>query len=96
MGQDDSCGICGKHYQTCSHHCKSHLRHPMKPIRTICGRKADSVLIEEDVQLWVDDGIHPDDLCQVCDAHRGGLGITKENPDYQYEENFEVDFEEIR
>jgi len=83
MGQEDTCGICGEHYQSCSHYCKVHLAHPTNPEKTICGRLAIKCMIEK-----LDDWLLPeghevfdsDDKCKVCDAHREGLGLVKQNP----------------
>lgn len=62
MGQDDSCGVCGKHYQTCQHFMKEHI--PTREDRkvSLCGRK--NVLMLEEV--WKNIDIDPFDICTTC------------------------------
>lgn len=56
MGQDDSCGICGKHYQTCKHFLKSHF---VGSHFTLCGASTENyVRIGQDVD--------EEDICKNC------------------------------
>ncbi len=85
MGQDDSCGICGKNYQSCKHFRKSHLKHPEDSLRTVCGRHAPDCVIEDPFEWLKDEGFSNFDhfnKCLTCDKHAGGVGIDINNPHY--------------
>lgn len=60
MGQDDSCGICGEHYQTCEHACKEHLVNSIS--EPLCGTPAKNLLY---ANLLIDMDLEGD-LCQRC------------------------------
>jgi len=60
VGQDDSCGICGKYYQSCRHYVKEHL--PYSAGVAFCGRKKVLVLGDD----WFDRDIAEEDLCKDC------------------------------
>ena len=60
MGQDDSCGICGKHCQMCSHFRKEHISEQGK---ARCGAKGDLILMPHN---WKDIDIDPDNICLRC------------------------------
>lgn len=59
MGQDTSCGICGKHYQSCTHYLKEHI--PSKG-KSLCGAKK-VILLSND---WENRDIDPEDICKKC------------------------------
>ena len=65
MGQDDSCGICGRHYQSCRHAVKEHLKREPRAATTLCGRRADRVLVGSQ-DIWREAGVSPDDKCLRC------------------------------
>jgi hypothetical protein len=68
MGMDTSCGICGKHYQSCQHFIKIHAINP-ETMKTFCGKSRHRV-IAEDIDVvdgnWFLDSVDPDDLCNIC------------------------------
>jgi len=69
VGQDNSCGICGKYYQNCSHYLKEHI--PTDGDRSLCGRKIEKlVMLPED---WEQRDCDPDDICHTCMAKYGGV-----------------------
>ena len=69
MGQDDSCGICGKHYQCCKHYVKEHI--PNINGKALCGRKVDKlVMLPKD---WEHRSCDPDDICITCMKIYGGV-----------------------
>jgi len=59
MGQDTSCGICGKHYQDCPHYMKEHIPTSGK---ALCGAK-NVILLNDN---WEDCDIDTDDICKKC------------------------------
>jgi hypothetical protein len=62
MGQENTCGICGKYYQACRHYMKLHL--PDKNGNPLCGRKIESVIVED--KNWKNRDIDPYDFCKSC------------------------------
>jgi hypothetical protein len=68
MGQDTSCGICGKHYQNCKHFIKEHALNP-KTNKTFCGKDPKKVVASStDIKSgsWFLESVDPDDLCIKC------------------------------
>lgn len=69
MGQDDSCGICGKHYKNCNHYLKEHI--PTKGDKSLCGKDiAKLVMLPND---WEHMDCDPDDICKICMKKYGGV-----------------------
>lgn len=62
MGQDDSCGICGGHYQSCRHYLKEHI--PDEHGLPQCGRNKEKVIVMK--PGWREIDIDPDDICGQC------------------------------
>jgi hypothetical protein len=60
MWQDDRCGICGNHYQSCKHYLKAHLLSTYNTI-TLCGKVKD-----RSAYIVFSEGTDPDDLCRTC------------------------------
>lgn len=60
MGQDNSCGICGRHYQECRHSVKEHLANEEQ--LPLCGQSGDVIYIE----LGCDND--PDNICNKCQS----------------------------
>ena len=65
MGQNDSCGLCGKHYQQCSHYLKEHATNPDSGL-TFCGRDVRNLISHSIDGQWYIDSIDPMDLCKIC------------------------------
>lgn len=63
MGQDDSCGICGKHYQTCGHGGKLHLI--KDEAWTMCGLN-HHLVPSESRDDWDNRDTDPEDKCKNC------------------------------
>lgn len=63
MGQDSSCGICGKHYQECNHYLKEHIPNNGSNGKTLCGNKRAKLILDTG---WENVDLDPDDLCEVC------------------------------
>jgi hypothetical protein len=64
MGQDDSCGVCGKHYQACNHHRKEHIMNE-KAGHIFCSySKKNPVVV--DMAVFKEATIDPGDLCLRC------------------------------
>lgn len=67
MGQDNSCGICGKHYQSCKHKSKVHVKLPSNP-HSYCGMTKHAyknvILITMNDYAYRD--IDKEDICKTC------------------------------
>jgi hypothetical protein len=68
MGQDTSCGICGKHYQNCKHYVKEHIDNGDG--LPLCGGKVagDYVSFSRDSDA--------EDICNKCKSSLLKLGKT--------------------
>ena len=89
MGQDDRCGICGKHYQSCKHYLKIHVLKPLSQVDVFCGR-SNSDLLTEDLGAYNNDSIDPEDFCLQCIktiGHPPGNTIIDYEFMYSLEEN---------
>ena len=62
MGQDNSCGICGKYYQTCCHYVKEHVIKASGGV--YCGNKGR--LLKISISEFANTDIDPDDICKNC------------------------------
>lgn len=89
MGQDDSCGICGKHYQSCKHYLKSHVQ-KLGTNELYCGRSRrkglgfNLGLVTESENEYDCGAIDPDDFCIDCQKAIGRPPgtISDENMDF--------------
>ena len=63
MGSDESCGICGKHYQSCPHFLKEHIERDDEKGKALCGRIN---VIMTDMELVKDSAVDPYNLCNSC------------------------------
>ena len=66
MGQDSSCGICGKHYQDCQHFMRTHIRKDSINTKTFCGRYAHKCDISDSLEEYDSGDTDPDDFCRNC------------------------------
>ena len=57
MGQDESCGICGKHYQGCKHRLKEHFANEFGT--PLCGTGGD-------IYVHLGSDTDPDDVWVRC------------------------------
>lgn len=63
MGQDDSCGICGEHYQTCVHYRKLHISDTQ--FGTFCFRD-NAAVTTENLKTYKENDVDPHDWCKAC------------------------------
>ena len=68
MGQDTSCGICGKHYQSCQHYVKEHI--PTDGVKSLSGR--DTSKLDMLLKDWEQRDCDPEDICKICMKKYGG------------------------
>jgi len=80
MGQDDNCGICGKHYQTCRHYVKTHVFSDTQKGFTFCGRQTSKGLVGESMTGYDHVDTDPDDYCQLCQTSIGRPPNTGHDP----------------
>lgn len=69
MGQDNSCGLCGKYYQNCKHYLKEHI--PTEGDKSLCGKNIGKlVMLPKD---WEQRDCDPEDICKICMKKYGGV-----------------------